>query len=131
MSTSYKIINSIPPSAAPERNRLYSFPEEAERVATSLLTDGFVDSDITITEEKGSEVSEPNTVADGRKFLTISFTKKANLVNEMGRMMNYNVPFKINAGLALEELVNFPLNDWKAAYSGGPPDYVGDIEKLN
>lgn len=144
------VVNLLPTTVVKARDIIYSYEEEAARVANDILQpspDGKTYANPYSINEPGITIQEVdptiagiplNTQSDGRKYLMLTFTK--DLLVDMslldptvaaGRTMNKTLTFTVNAGQALQLLQNNPILKWEFATEGSGSELQGTLEKLN
>lgn len=142
------VLALLPTTVTKPRDLVFSFEEEAMRVANDLLQPdgkgGYLNpysiNEPTFTIQEADPASYgnvPNTQPDGRKFLLLNFVKNMDVdialvdpTQTPGRTLNQPIPFSINAGQALDELVNNPALKWKFGTEGSGKELSGTLEKL-
>ena len=116
----------LAPSQVQARDPNFLFPDDAAAIAASLMS---AKGGPTSIEGVQAVPPVPNTNADGRVYILLNFSLTMDLVNSVGRLQSFTVPFSEVAGLLLDQLSKSG-QPWKfIAVPDGPDKYVGDVER--
>lgn len=128
----------LPATVTTPRDILYCTQKEAEWVARDIGAHAVINdpdgAGILIKEVSALEIGGMPNVhpEDGRKAFELIFTKDMVYTDpSTNRARVITIPFKINAGQALQLLEDNPTLAWEFGTQGEGTELSGTLEKLN
>lgn len=124
------VVKRPPVPPAPPKNINYATWDDAEKVANSLAATVVPSGTITVYEGNNQDVGG-GTPTDAGLPLLIDFSINMPFKNELGVMVNVDVPFHEVAGEMVNRLDSYPNGNWIPSIVEGSVqgNVSGDMER--